>query len=536
MEIIGDADILFMKKSPGGLATNPESEPYNDGTFEGFRILVVCLYMGANEKINRITKDIFDSQCGIVLKRKGFSYTFVCSYGEGVAELLHSENERCPYIQLWLFSSEGYGNLPMEAIDKDTNKIIPFLQAVTDFWEAGGGLFLFCDNHPYNFEVNYLLSNYLSFTDNDRSRFSDVRLGKNYPGKQQIQVANSNFLSQGTFSPIVNLSQIGSSNHRISLRPGLIRFYEGNTISYAVNSFETPLTDLKDLWPFTPFAWTSENASPPYPFILFYDPRILSDSLAPGPIVLHGGFTSAFYEFGEDERGTGRLIISVACWLTRIEERLYNSKHLGIPLLKTIPKISESHVSHGNFTEWRSLPREFDPRHSILILDGSRSMEDSYDELIAAVNEYISIQVGKQGIISVIPFSSNASILYEQGTKTLRTMEGFQGEGTKYSEPLRLAIEIVSRNLPSFQCRIIFFTDGEPDDHHYLSELETLQSMGVRIDAIGFDYIAEDMREAGVTGPDLRVLSILTRNSGTYFIGSTMSEVENEFKRIAATD
>jgi hypothetical protein len=37
------------------------------------------------------------------------------------------ESDRCPYTQLWLFSSPGYGELPEEAGDKDTNKIVPFL-------------------------------------------------------------------------------------------------------------------------------------------------------------------------------------------------------------------------------------------------------------------------------------------------------------------------------------------------------------------------------------------------------------------------
>jgi hypothetical protein len=57
------------------------------------------------------------------LNKKGFSYIFVCSYGEGLTELLLYESEWCPYIQLWLFLSEGYGNLPSEVYDRNTDKI-----------------------------------------------------------------------------------------------------------------------------------------------------------------------------------------------------------------------------------------------------------------------------------------------------------------------------------------------------------------------------------------------------------------------------
>jgi hypothetical protein len=106
---------------------NPESEPWNDGVFEGFQILIVYLYMGANERNNRITRPIFDQQCGSVLERKGFTYTFVCSYGEGLAQLQRNENERCPFTQIWLFSSEGYGTLPKEATDQGTDKIVPLM-------------------------------------------------------------------------------------------------------------------------------------------------------------------------------------------------------------------------------------------------------------------------------------------------------------------------------------------------------------------------------------------------------------------------
>jgi len=71
---------------------NPEAEPWIDETLHGFQILVICLYLGANEisADHRITKVIFDAQCGAALRRKGFRYTFVCSYGKAISELRRS--------------------------------------------------------------------------------------------------------------------------------------------------------------------------------------------------------------------------------------------------------------------------------------------------------------------------------------------------------------------------------------------------------------------------------------------------------------
>jgi hypothetical protein len=335
LDSLGDTSILVMPDSSNSLVSNPEQEPFSDNAFLGFQILVVCLYMGAYEQNNQITTQIFDKDCGRVLRRKGFTYTFVCSYGEGLSELTRAENDRCPYTQLWLFSSSGYGELPGEARDTDPHKILPFLTAVRDFWKRGGGLLLFCDNDPYTFEVNYLLAHVFEFDHNGQKKRTNVRFGgltcqsvkrpfRGWIGKKQIRVGESALPACRTFSPWVELPSPGvRGGRRLSLRPGLVTFYEGNTISYAVDSENQPISAESDLWPFTPFAWTSEQVDPPRPFILFYDPKITCQSLeCPAPILIHGGFTAAFYEFGSDETGgTGRLIVSMACWLTRLEVR-----------------------------------------------------------------------------------------------------------------------------------------------------------------------------------------------------------------------
>jgi hypothetical protein len=68
-EKFGDTSLLFMKQK---LEKNSTKEPYNDNFFSGFRILIVCLYLGSpgtpDEKIN---PTVFDEGCGKSLKRKG---------------------------------------------------------------------------------------------------------------------------------------------------------------------------------------------------------------------------------------------------------------------------------------------------------------------------------------------------------------------------------------------------------------------------------------------------------------------------------
>ncbi|KAA6391978.1 MAG: putative NEK protein kinase, partial [Streblomastix strix] len=516
-ETFGDTDLLYMKGTAVGLLQNPLEEPYYDNQFIGFQVLVVCLYLGANEKekSNLFQQAVFDKQCGAVLKRKGFNYKFVCSYGDGLRELQRVDKGRCPYSQLWLFSSEGYGELSEEAEDKDPNKIVPFLEAVADFWQGGGCLFLFCDNHTYNFEANYLLSKHLNFNHKERSGVSAIRLGGNYRGLNQIQVAPNEVASIGSFNPILHLDAPGPAKQRLTLRPGLIHFQEGNTISYAVNDKDQPLTTADQLWPFTPFAWTSENVDPPNPFILFFDPKIPPESNAqycsdtceeatpsPGPIVLHGGFTSAFSEFGEDETGTGRLIINIACWLTRFEERIYASKRSGQQLLKATLALDETYRYGGIFKGWRSRYR---PWHSILALDSSGSMSGYYSQLMNAANQYIDIQTKSGGLISVFTHSHEVKTIYEQGNRKLGAKEGFESGTNNFKLALQRALEIARKNPPQYECRVLFFTDGVcncsycscrsgNEKNCFKSEADQLDAMGIQIDVVGFGRIDEEFK------------------------------------------
>jgi hypothetical protein len=403
------------------------------------------------------------------------------------------------------------------------------MNAVKDFWTVGGSLLLFCDNDPYTFEVNYLLAFVLQFSQNGRSGFTSVQFGglpcqgtsgtfKGWIGKEQIAVGKSETPTRQSFTPKVELPAPGKCNRRLSLRPGLVKFYEGNTISYAVSRSGQPISSESDLWPFTAFAWTSENTSPPRPFILFHDPPITSDALeCRGPVVIHGGFTSAFYEFGDDKTGgTGRLIISIACWLTRIEERMYRAKISANEIVKSIPRLTGNYTVTGNFTGFRT-------RHSILCLDKSGSMKGYYPQLARGANEYINIQKGRGGVITVIQFDDRASIVMTAGTNTISETDCSSG-GTNFTAALQCALQIIDGKVGSagYEYRILFFTDGQASIP--TAELQRLKSANIRLDAVGFG------------SADQSVLSQLVTCGGQVIIGRTMAEVQTIFRITAAAD
>jgi len=321
----------------------------------------------------------------------------------------------------------------------------------------------------------------------------------------------------------------GKCSLRFTLRPGLVKFFEGTTISEATDKTGAQLSE-SDLWPFKAFAWTTDTSKNPHPFILYFDPPIPNDPKishtlnvkSPGPIVLHGGFTSAFAEFHTG--GTERLIISIACWLTRYEERSYNSEKTCTDLVTTVPALRNSYTVSSPFTSWTRASSSFTgwtrPKHSILILDGSGSMSGCYNSLINSANDYISICTSNGGLVSVVAFASS-SVIFTLSTRSLSSREGYTGGGTSFASGLRTALPLINQTPPNYDCRILFFTDGCPDSESYDSYLSTIRSRGVRLDAIGFGSANQS------------VLNHLCQNGGTATIGQTMNEVGQLMRKYA---
>jgi len=301
---------------------NFESDPYIDYIFEKkfenyiFRVLIVILYLSKENNENNDDKDIneetFIKNTGAVLEKKGLKYTLVYNYRDAINELIEEENGHCKYIETWIFCSDGSGNKREgkqiyysennkrggneENISEQDNEkdLISFLETVSEFNRKGGSLAIFCDNEPFVLEANLLLTEYLEFNDMKSANF--IMKG-NYLGKKDVVdktiLKDFDDKKNDFFSPLTTLDPIGNTSiTRKSLRIGLIKFNEGITLSYAEK-----IDKNKNYEPFTPFAFTEVGK----PFILFYDPNINTDPR--GPIVVHGGYTSAFYEFHNE--GTG---------------------------------------------------------------------------------------------------------------------------------------------------------------------------------------------------------------------------------------
>jgi len=289
---------------------------------------------------------------------------------------------------------------------------------------------------------------------------------------------------------------------RLSLRLGLLKFNEGDTVSFAYDEDSNKtLCSEDELRSFTPFAFTTKDVNPPQPFILFYDPKIKGDQIRyyldgkerifeeppRGPIVIHGGFTSAFGDFSQDEKGTGRLIVSIACWIARMDVRVFAKGLLGGIRGKTVPCIKSENIQYGITHTFNEKPIEIKPRHTVMILDGSGSMENYKCDLCNAVNEYIDIQTRNKGVVSIVSFSNEGKILLQRGTVHIREKEYYLGGGTDYSKGFKEAIDLAKKTNEDEELLYIFFTDGYPNGKEdYSQYVDSIKESGKRMDVVGF--------------------------------------------------
>ena len=456
------------------IVQNPEEEPYRN-IFDDCKILIVILYLGNDKHDKNITTEIFEKNAGISLKLKGFKYDIVYSYGEGIKKLSTPENNICPYSELWLFCSKGDGSLPEKAEDKDSNKISQFLEMVADFNSKGGALFLFCDNYPYVLEANLLLKEYIKFDEGKINFEMKGSYNNENPDERFIYQKGTKDIKYGYFQPDHFLKSPGKAERRLSLRIGLYTFSEGITLSYA-QTFD----NSENYNPFIPFAYLSDPEHK-RPFILYYDPKIETGR---GPIVLHGGFTSAFYDF--QQNGTGRLVISIACWLIRKEE-----KYLNMAEGKTndIQRIPIPPIKNIKFDKWIKAGSE--SMFSILILDVSGSMEKYYAELLNMANEIIKNQMKNdenEGVI--ILFATYAKTIIDGKYRLLYLNDinkANVGTGTNFNFAFQEAKKYIYNKQKFNIKRILFLTDGKSDSSKLQIISDEMKNENFQINIVGFE-------------------------------------------------
>ena len=452
---------------------NPEEEPYYDVFNE--KILIVILYLGNKDHDKNITTEIFENNAGKSLKKKGFKYDLVYSYGDAIRKLETIENNNCPYSELWLFCSKGDGSLPEKAEDKDPNKISIFLEMVKDFNKKGGSLFLFCDNYPFVLETNLLLKEYIQFEEGKINFEMKGSYNNDDPQGRFIFVKGTKDVKNGYFQPEHFIKCPGKANKRLSLRIGLNTFSEGITLSYA-ETFDKS----ENYRPFTPFAYLSDPINK-RPFILYYDPKIETGK---GPIVVHGGFTSAFYDF--EQTGTGRLVISIACWLIRKEECILNLRE---GIVKVVPRIRKPVREPIIFNNW--IKSGFIKRYSILILDVSGSMNHYYKRLINMANEIITNQMkNKENKGTVILFGTNAKAVIKENYRLLSLNDieiANVGENTDFYKAFKEAEKFIYNKNGFSDKRILFLTDGISDSSKLQPICDNMVREKFQINIVGFD-------------------------------------------------
>ena len=254
------------------------------------------------------------------------------------------------------------------------------------------------------------------------------------------------------------------------------KFSEGITLSYA----ETP-NNSEDYSPFTPFAYLTDPNNK-RPFILYYDPKVETGR---GPIVVHGGFTSAFYDFQQD--GTGRLVISIACWLIRKEEIIINIEN-GIE--KEIPSIPKPINKNIVFDKWIKV--ENGNMYSILILDVSGSMKYLYESLFNIANQIIQNQmknIENEGV--VILFGSYAKAIVN-GRYRLLDLSDIEkadvGGGINFTTAFEVAEKYIKNKSKFQKKRILFLTDGISSSSQLQSICNRMIQENFQINIVGFGY------------------------------------------------
>lgn len=512
-------DSMFRIGNVSTIVVDPDKDLYSNGIFKKLkttsRILIVLLYYGESNKDSGIYDEIFNGDddkekgAGSVLKMKGLEYTIVYNYQDAINELTIDENGHFKYLETWIFCSDGSGDYPKGGksiydsdskerrgfkrdVTKNDNEkeLISFLEAIAEFNKKGGALLLFCDNEPFTFEANLLLSKYLKF-DEINKEDANFKMGGNYVRKSgidpNIYVRKDSGSKNASFASTNLLPLPGNKNtKRLSLRVGIEFFNEGITLSYAKTK-----DNSNNYEPFIPIAYLTDKKKEKV-FILYYDPII--DPLKKynrGPIVVHGGFTSAFYEF--TNKGTGQLIISIACWLGRIEEVLYYTlEKEGYEFF--VPKINKS-ITNELYKDWYKMKSIF----SILILDVSQSMEDHYNSLIETTNKILKVQKdNEESEIVLIFFGKNAKEFKKSKNEfevKIEDIYEINAGDTKYNEAFKLAKGSAERMIISKEfifTRLLFFTDGDNYDTSEKKEenkviIKEFKEMNFKLHFFGFE-------------------------------------------------
>ena len=290
---------------------------YEKNFFYGQILLIVMLYSyGMNEgedprlSYEYITKKSSEDSESIQssIDYTGIKVEVVINYKDAIERLTREGTYKkgyCDYYACIIMSGEPYAELPNS---QDNPYLLgQFIKVIKKFWENGGGLALFADNAPFNYQINLIIENLFPN--------SNFRVAGNHPGNGTIYGDESGkLLKNSTFNRKIQMIDNYSRN---IISHSLYSIYEGKTISFFVekpnddnllyfgdNNDLKMITDPNLLYPFIPFSKDSDGG--------FNSAFYLSND-DKGDIVIDCSYSKFFLEM--ETQGTARYIQNIVSWL-----------------------------------------------------------------------------------------------------------------------------------------------------------------------------------------------------------------------------
>ena len=297
---------------------------YPKNFFQGQKLLIVMPYSygmnkGEDKKLSYeyIYKSTDKTECiQSSIEFTGIKAEVVINYEDAIQRLTRPgwyKKDCCDYYACIIMSGEPYPELP----NPNDNPYLfgQFIRVIEQFWKNGGGLGLFAENAPFNYQINILIEKLFPQV--------NFRVAGNHPGQKIINGDNSGELkNNGTFNRKIEM--IDDKYERNSISKHLYSFYEGKTISYFVekpkdddllyygeNKELKMITDPKLLYPFIPFSKDSDGG---------FNSAFYSSKDEEGDIVIDCSYTKFFLEM--ETKGTPRYIQNIVSWLGAPEKHL----------------------------------------------------------------------------------------------------------------------------------------------------------------------------------------------------------------------
>ena len=241
---------------------------YPKDFFKGQKALIVMLYSAEmNKKENEYlsykyikAKSNPKNECILSsLEYTGMDIDISISYKDAIDKLLRSSVKgKCDYLICAAISSEPYEKWPNKS--DNPHLIGEFINVIIQFWKNGGGLCLFANNAPFNYQINL----FLEILEVELKHKIKFRIGGNHPGKTTLNGDDKGDLTlSGTFNRKIQLIDDFS---RVPISHSLYKIYEGNAVSYIIekpsdenklyfgdNSELTMITDPKASEPWVQF-------------------------------------------------------------------------------------------------------------------------------------------------------------------------------------------------------------------------------------------------------------------------------------------